>query len=848
LKYSSSLVLILISLFFTTANISSQEIIPEELNVCIRGEQNYCECLSGFMNDRNSKSILAYAYYFFGANCTLDDLVEKKRCFERARNYWAEIGYAGHRYLNTYFYTIEDVYATDFNTDTLDHYIAEAQSLQILSKPKFLRTYSGILRFKAWTARAIGDTQLSFEVYEDFLESSYFSLLTEDAKAWFYCNFADILIDIPNPAYHERAQQLHNASIELSDNTRLYWANQYGLARYFEEKNSFDHAIKFYLEYYHFFEKHEFYKNMITASNSLGNVYLKKGNLSKAIAWYNKAIEYSKSESSFSEFVHSPYISLSKIYQKENAIDKSTAIINEAVQLLYDSLSRFEDLKKIKQVDIKYPLAHLELLIEVGNSLSLRKATQVEALEYFQKAFDFFHSQFDNVTYNKSKYQKKKDFDYLFQNLISLAIEMGDMKQVFQLLDEGKHSILEYDMQKKTNAFNIESKLSLLNTDTSKSIIQYGATTDSIIAVVSHGGKYDFFSLGEITYIHDLILKYIRLLRDIGKKSENNDDFYSLSIMLYELLIKPLHIKSESIKIVPNEYLSLLPFESLITNVDDKESFLLKNYIISYSLSLKLDRLLNSNTNQVSGITTFTPVFDKNPNGDIAIVRGSNMNISNLYDLIYSKDETASIREIMGNDDQEVNKKALFNSMEGDQVLHFSGHAVNYFEDAELSFLAFNSNISNDENKLTLSEISNATCNNEMVVLSACDTGTGEVIAGEGVLSLARGFFQAGARSVISTLWSVNDKSSSLIMKNFYTHLNDGMNKDFALRQAKLDYLNNTKDPDYLHPFYWAGFVAVGDMSPVLQKLNSNIYLGLGLFLLSIFGLGYFLKRKTITF
>ena len=70
-------------------------------------------------------------------------------------------------------------------------------------------------------------------------------------------------------------------------------------------------------------------------------------------------------------------------------------------------------------------------------------------------------------------------------------------------------------------------------------------------------------------------------------------------------------------------------------------------------------------------------------------------------------------------------------------------------------------------------------------VLSACNTSLGNIKEGEGVFSLARGFFYSGANSVVSSLWNVNDKSTSQIISSFYENLEKGKSKSSALRLAK---------------------------------------------------------------
>ena len=97
-----------------------------------------------------------------------------------------------------------------------------------------------------------------------------------------------------------------------------------------------------------------------------------------------------------------------------------------------------------------------------------------------------------------------------------------------------------------------------------------------------------------------------------------------------------------------------------------------------------------------------------------------------------------------------------------------------------------------------------------MVVLSACETGLGKVEFGEGVRSLGKSFLEAGASSIVYSLWTVNDLSTAKIMSAFYSYLKKGKTKDVAMQQARLDYL---RQADSLHrnPYFWAGFVLHGE-------------------------------------
>ena len=114
------------------------------------------------------------------------------------------------------------------------------------------------------------------------------------------------------------------------------------------------------------------------------------------------------------------------------------------------------------------------------------------------------------------------------------------------------------------------------------------------------------------------------------------------------------------------------------------------------------------------------------------------------------------------------------------------------------------------------------------MTLSACETGLGTYSSGEGIMSLGRAFLESGAKSCLITLWSVDDKSTAEIMTSFYENLRSGDEKDKALHKAKIDYVRNA-DPVRSSPYYWAGFILIGDTQPLFKNNN---YIKWSLFLL----------------
>ena len=159
-----------------------------------------------------------------------------------------------------------------------------------------------------------------------------------------------------------------------------------------------------------------------------------------------------------------------------------------------------------------------------------------------------------------------------------------------------------------------------------------------------------------------------------------------------------------------------------------------------------------------------------------------------------------------------ANKKQFIQTAPRADIIHLSTHACLNKEDPMQSRIFFA-----NEDYLTTEEIYDLDIQAKMVVLSACQTGLGQIYKGEGMISLARAFAQAGCPSITMSLWSVVDETTSQIMINYYENLDDGINKSRALQKAKLSYLEEQPKAKQ-HPYYWAAFIPLGDVSPVEES------------------------------
>ncbi len=159
------------------------------------------------------------------------------------------------------------------------------------------------------------------------------------------------------------------------------------------------------------------------------------------------------------------------------------------------------------------------------------------------------------------------------------------------------------------------------------------------------------------------------------------------------------------------------------------------------------------------------------------------------------------------------------------------------------SFVAFTElpNDSAGSNLLYVSDIYSASFPSELMVLSACQTASGQLYRGEGLLSIAQAFQFAGAQSLVASLWNVDDKRTPALMQDFFKNLWQKMSKNEALNLAKRDYLKANLGLD-AHPCFWAGLLLTGNEMPLTQTGGWNwwwVLIGRCAGMLGLFSLRY---------
>lgn len=374
-------------------------------------------------------------------------------------------------------------------------------------------------------------------------------------------------------------------------------------------------------------------------------------------------------------------------------------------------------------------------------------------------------------------------------------------------------------------AFELEEIQSSL--DSNESLLDYFLGEDAL---------YVFVINQQSTYFKRILLEEdlretIHLFREALKTSDF-DSYTKTAYQLYKTLIYPVqeHINGHELYVVPHDVISYLPFDALIleqakSKAYHKLAYLTKTYDISYLYNSKLmNRSFKKSATE--GYLGIVPNYE----GEYKTLRYAEKEVDDIS-------RSLSGKKVVGRAATETyvrNKANKYN------ILHFASHAEVNPDRAMLSRLLLEGDTLNDGSLHTY-ELYNMELSSSLVVLNACSTGEGKLYAADGIISLASAFQFAGCESVFMNLWEVPDRSSSVLVTNFFKHLKDGACKRSALSMAKRDYLA-VADEHTANPIFWAGAVVSGNLNPIETQDNYIYYLITAAFLL-LFALLYFFKK-----
>lgn len=328
-----------------------------------------------------------------------------------------------------------------------------------------------------------------------------------------------------------------------------------------------------------------------------------------------------------------------------------------------------------------------------------------------------------------------------------------------------------------------------------------------------------------------------------------------LAEQLSNLVLQPVaeNIHGRDLIVVADGSLQLVPFGLLPVN---SEHLLVDNSTITYSPSAKIFDLLDVSASAMGQgnivvladpMTGATDPLSQSQPDDL--FPGPDVNFDNLVAqrslsqsgvsisaLPGARLEAAAIRNTLM-ESATVLEQDSFKVLTGEQashqfvqggglrgynVVHFATHGIIDADLPELSGLVLAGDAPSDQTYLRPHEIAALEIDADLVVLSGCETGIGKSVGSEGLMSLSRPFLVAGARQVVSSLWQVSDRATAVLMERFYYHLlRENQSPEHSLRLAQ-QWLR--QQPDWQHPYFWAGFVVQGGhtANSVTQNLTSD--------------------------
>ena len=429
----------------------------------------------------------------------------------------------------------------------------------------------------------------------------------------------------------------------------------------------------------------------------------------------------------------------------------------------------------------------------------------------------------------------------LKENITRVALKAADETDSVKLIKLNNRinefSIDLFKVQRKMNQGTNFGRLKFGNKNISidslqktipdeSAILSYHTGDKTIICFVITNSSFDFF----ITRLNpDFSPSLAELYSQAQNKERNsNRDIKRLGNSFYNLLLKPAEKYLQGKKdlmIIPDNELNYLPFEILVNN-DGK--ILLDQFSITYNYSCTILQNGNKNTAANSKRLGMAPFAEK-----------ASKNTGSLDQLPSSREE---IENLHGTElfDKNATKHNFLKSAHNFNIIHLATHAFANDKDPAKSYIAFYPSVSDSaiDYKLYLPEIYNLRLDKtRLVILSACESGTGQFVKGEGLMSLSRAFSYAGCDNIITSMWKADDLSTAYISEKVHFYLEKGYELTKALRQAKLDYLNDSNIASVQKlPGYWAHLRLTGNFEVRSANFNWIKYLSIiSLFFLVVF-------------
>jgi CHAT domain-containing protein len=330
--------------------------------------------------------------------------------------------------------------------------------------------------------------------------------------------------------------------------------------------------------------------------------------------------------------------------------------------------------------------------------------------------------------------------------------------------------------------------------------------------------------VGDFLYVLASTPNHLRIEAELAKVRRQAESLFATLFGTLSRHIEP----GRRLIIVPDGLLHYLPFEAL----SHQGRYLVEDHKISYNPSASMLGFWLDSVTGVSGgdkmelLAIGDPVLEPGPKGLNG--KASSAGLSKLArqmlaargfrltQLPRTRNEVEYIASLFPSDRRKllVGGESTEEAIKGEPLrryrrLHFATHSlIDEKSPARSAVVLAPGDDAEEDGLLEMGEISRLSLDCDLVVVSACQTGRGQILSGEGIVGLSRAFLYAGARSVVVSLWNVTDISTGQLMKGFYKNLTGGLSNVAALQRAKLQMLGSGKETR--HPHFWSPFVMIG--------------------------------------
>ena len=446
----------------------------------------------------------------------------------------------------------------------------------------------------------------------------------------------------------------------------------------------------------------------------------------------------------------------------------------------------------------------------------------------------------DNETFNAEARSIQSRLDFVNLELRKNSKNSEDNNELLQLKTK-----LEIDLDRlRTEQMNHSPTLSNLaggssnsslaevqkNLERNEIIIEYFVSTSSVRVLGISNQDVDFHTISEI----ENLKRQIRTLNELVSNPDSDElEIKQYAQSVYNHLLRRILSRYgntiDKITIIPDDFLNNFSFELL----NDGENYVGLSKDLSYQYSVRLKEILKTPTRQSKEYFISTYAYQNE-----GIPLASRACVNELPgSLLCASEEIESIKKWKNKKQYSIQSKHDFiNVADKSSIIHLATHACFDQEESDLSRIYFSEGILNSF------EIQAMQIPADLVVLSACETGLGEVLKGEGSISIAKNFFHAGVKSALVSLWAVDDCSTSDLMSHFYEHLYSGKDIDKSIRKARESYVNSAHH-SRTHPYYWAGFTVIGNTKSITSN-NIFSHISIPILILTVCTFVYILIRN----